>query len=407
MQDKDLYSQILGVEKPWAIEDVKLDTEKQRVDIIVGWPRGEKVPCPTCGKLCEAYDHREERSWRHLDTCQMKTFLHCRVPRVNCSDHGVGTMNVSWAESNARFTKLFERFAIDLLKACQNREKGKELLRISWDEINHIMEKAVRRGLQRREAELIEYLGIDEKNFRKGHSYITVLSDLKGGRVIDVVEDRKEESADVLWGSLRDEQIAGVKAVAMDMWPAFINSTQKHLPNSDIVHDKFHIIGHLGKAVDKVRRRENKRLISGDIELLKGTKYLWLKNRVNWTGEEQSKFRELKGEQLDVGRAWNIKEMFNHFWGYSYEGSAKSFFKQWYFWATHSRLKPIIEVANMIKDHMANIFTYLKHHITNAVAEGLNSKIQQIKSVARGFRSFDNYRMAILFHCGKLALYPQ
>lgn len=407
MQDKDLYSQILGIEKPWEIQEIKLDMEKQRVDVTVGWPKRQKAPCPECGKLCEVYDHREERSWRHLDTCQMKTFLHCSVPRVNCSDHGVGTMKVSWAEANARFTRLFERFAIDLLKACQNREKGKELLRISWDEINHIMEKAVQRGLQHRGEETIEYLGIDEKNFKKGHSYITVLSDLEGGRVIDVVADRKEESADVLWKSLTTEQILQVKAIAMDMWPAFINSAQKHLPNSDIVHDKFHIIGYLGKAVDRVRRQENKRLIGENIDLLKGTKYLWLKKPENWTGEERSTFRELKGEQLAVGKAWNIKEMFGHFWGYSNEGSARSFFKRWYYWATHSRLRPVIEVAKMIKNHLANILTYLKHHITNAVAEGLNSKIQQIKSVARGFRSFKNYRMAILFHCGKLALYPQ
>ena len=222
-----------------------------------------------------------------------------------------------------------------------------------------------------------------------------------------VADDREKESVSMVWGSLTQEQKDKVRAIAMDMWPAFINSAGEYLPNSDIVHDKFHISKHLGKAVDKVRYKENKMLIKEEIDFLKGTKYLWLKKKDNWTEGERNKFQELKNEQLDVGRAWSIKELFTKFWAYNYKTSARKFFKRWYFWATHSRLKPIIEVAKMIKEHLSNILTYLKHRITNAVAEGLNSKIQQIKATARGFRNFDNYRIAILFHCGKLSLYPQ
>ena len=381
--------------------------EELKVEIWVEWPKGKKVACPECGELCVTHDHREERSWRHLDTCQFKTIIHCRMPRAKCPSHGINTIKVAWAEAHSRFTNMFERFAIDMLQASQNRDKAREILKISWDEINHIMGKAVQRGLKRRRAEPIEYLGIDEKNFRKGHSYITVLSDLKGGRVIEVAEDREKESVSMVWGSLTQEQKDKVRAIAMDMWPAFINSAGEYLPNSDIVHDKFHISKHLGKAVDKVRYKENKMLIKEEIDFLKGTKYLWLKKKDNWTEGERNKFQELKNEQLDVGRAWSIKELFTKFWAYNYKTSARKFFKRWYFWATHSRLKPIIEVAKMIKEHLSNILTYLKHRITNAVAEGLNSKIQQIKATARGFRNFDNYRIAILFHCGKLSLYPQ
>ena len=107
-----------------------------------------------------------------------------------------------------------------------------------------------------------------------------------------------------------------------------------------------------------------------------------------------------------MGRAWALKDMFSELWEYTYEGSAKNFFKKWYWWATHARLKPLAKAAKMIKEHLPNILTYLKHRITNAVAEGINSKIQQIKSAARGFRNFYNYRTAILFHCGKLNMYP-
>jgi transposase len=111
-------------------------------------------------------------------------------------------------------------------------------------------------------------------------------------------------------------------------------------------------------------------------------------------------------DEMKVGRAWSIKETFRRFWDYRYRGAAESFFKSWYYWATHSKLKPIVDAARTLKRHIVGILAYLKHHITNAATEGLNSKIQSIKSDARGFRNFQNYRIAILFHCGKLNLYP-
>ena len=124
------------------------------------------------------------------------------------------------------------------------------------------------------------------------------------------------------------------------------------------------------------------------------------------TKNAKKTFRQFTLDELKVGRAWSIKEAFRHFWFYSYQGSAKTFFKKWYFWATHSRLKPVIEAAKTLKRHFKGIISYLKYHITNAVSEGLNSKIQSIKANARGFGNFENYRVSILFHCGKLNLYP-
>ena len=160
------------------------------------------------------------------------------------------------------------------------------------------------------------------------------------------------------------------------------------------------------EAVDKVRRGEHKELTFRKDTTLTGTKYLWLKSKKNFTKNNKSDFRKLNIDQLAVGRAWNRKELFRHFWSYRYEGSARKFFKKWYFSATHSRLQPVIDVAKMLKRHIENILTYVKHRITNAFAEGINSRIQHIKATARGFRNFENYRTSILFYCGKLNLYP-
>lgn len=406
MQDKALFKQLLGLKGAWEVTEVKVDCEKVRVDIWVRWPSLEQVSCPECGKRYGVYDHREERQWRHLDTMQFQTILHCNIPRVKCTEHGVKSVEVSWSEERSRFTALFERFAIEVLQGCQNQTKAAKILKLSWDEVHEIQERAVGRGLSRREEKEIAYVGIDEKSFLKRHSYATVVLDIKDARVIDVGKDRKEATVKGILAGMPEKQRAGIRAVAIDMWEPYIKAVESMLPDADIVHDKFHIVKHLGEAVDKVRKAEHKDLsMSGD-ESLKGTKYLWLTNPRNWTDKQRELFRELKGERLKVGRAWALKDMFPELWEYTYEGSAKNFFKKWYWWATHARLKPLARAAKMIKEHLPNILTYLKHRITNAVAEGINSKIQQIKSAARGFRNFYNYRTAILFHCGKLNLYP-
>jgi transposase len=178
------------------------------------------------------------------------------------------------------------------------------------------------------------------------------------------------------------------------------------LPEAALVHDRFHISAHLNDAVAAVHREENRRLQKLGDERLKGTQRLFGFDPDKLDEEQAVKFSELKGSDLKSARAWAIKEVFRRFWYYSYEGSARKFFKSWFGWASHSRLKPIIKVAKMLKRHFENIITYLRHPITNAVTEGLNSKIQAIKSNARGFRSFWNYRTRILFFCGKLNLYP-
>ena len=281
------------------------------------------------------------------------------------------------------------------------------MLKLSWDEVHLIQEKAVKRGLGRRILGELKHIGVDEKSFLKGHQYATVLSDLDHPCVLEVARDRKEESLGELLNQIAQPQRDLITAVAMDMWEPYIHAVEQQLPQADIVHDKFHIAKYLGEAVDKVRKAENRHLVKQQDGTLKGTKYLWLTNPNHWTEQQQASFKDLKDKGLKVARAWSIKEMFSELWGYRYEKAAKNFFKKWHCWATHARLKPMAEVAKKLKRHLENILTYLKHRITNAVAEGLNSKIQQVKSAARGFRNFENFRIAILFFCGKLDMYPQ
>jgi transposase len=400
------YEQLLGLSGAWKVSGVQLELAAKRIVVEIYHDHSQPLECPECGQSCPHYDDREMREWRHLDTMQFETVLRCEVPRCKCPEHGVKTVHVPWAEKGSRFTLLFESFAIDVLKACSSVKAAAELMGMNWHQINQIKRRAVARGLERRQTAPVKYLGIDEKSFRKGHNYISILTDLDRSRVLDVAEGRDESGCDKLFEGLTEEQLKEVKAIAMDMWRAYIKAAESHMPDADIVHDRFHISQHLNQAIDKVRRQEHKILSSQKDDTLKKSKYLWLTGFENLSEEMQVRFTELQSLGLKVGRAHAIKETFDHFWDYTYPACARKFFKQWYGWARRSKLEPVKRVAKMINEHFENIITYLKHRITNAATEGFNGVIQSIKANARGFRNFENYRVAILFQCGKLDLKP-
>lgn len=406
MRDKELYAQILGLSDPWFVEEVELLNDKKEVVIRVGLRGSIVLVCPSCNEPMPGYDSRKRR-WRHLDTCQYKTIIEGDVPRGQCPVHGVKQIGVPWAEERSQFTALFERLAIDWLKGTAQSCVA-ERLGLSWDEVHGIMERAVDRGLQRRPERAVSHIGVDEKSVGKHHEYVTVVCDTQQGDVLYVGDDRKKESLDAFYRQLTPDQREAIEAVSMDMWEAFIQSTQEHIPNAKdkIVFDKFHVVKHLNEAVDKVRRSEHKALLGQGDSPLTGTKYLWLKNPENFTRDDSKDFSSLRESHLKTARAWAIKQTVMELWGYTYVGAARRFFDKWYSWAIRSRLDPIKKVARMMKERLENILTHLKERVTNALAEGINSMIQWIKYTARGFRNRQNFKTAILFHLGGLDLYP-
>ena len=242
VQDHELYRRILGIEGPWFVESVELKLEDGEVHVFLGHHEMIEWECPECGAAGKLHDHQPERRWRHLDTCQYQTILHAEPPRTECRNHGVKVIKLPWAEPSSRFTALFEALAIEWLKAASQKAVA-DRLKLSWDEIHGIMERAVQRGLKRRQAEPVSQIGVDEKAFRKGHSYLTLVNDLVRKRVLYVAEERRQSSLDGFWETLTAEQISGIHAVAMDMWDPYIASVREHLPAADgkIVFDKFHV----------------------------------------------------------------------------------------------------------------------------------------------------------------------
>lgn len=247
-----------------------------------------------------------------------------------------------------------------------------------------------------------DYLSIDEKSFKKGHQYITVLSHPASGCVLDVEENRTKEACKKLFAkSLTTEKLNKVSAISMDIWKAFIQTAQEILPNASIVHDRFHLIKYLNEAIDKVRRREVKQH-----QDLKNSRYALLKNPENLTERQRIHFEAIADDaNYEVSKAWQVRENFKALFSKGKLMATLSFL-QWANDATKRKIKEVDKVVEMFKNHLLGLVNALLINLTNAMAERLNGKIQELKTVARGYRTFTNFRSAILFFNGGLNLYP-
>lgn len=406
MQDRDLYAKLLGIVAPWGVEDVELEMKAREVVVRVAVVDEAALKCPSCFKSCGRHDTRERR-WRHLDTMQMKTILVAKVPRVKCAEHGVHQVPVPWAEAGSRFTALFEAVVIDWLKEASTSGVAR-LLRLTWDEVDGIMQRAVARGLERRGPVLAQRLGVDETSFAKRHEYVTVVNDLDEKRVLYVADGRGKDSLSGFYEQFQAAELQSVNVVAMDMHAPFIAATRQAVPRADekIAFDKFHVAQHLGDAVDQVRRAESKELrLAGDDRLV-GTRYEWISNPVRMSDDRWERFASLRASTLRTARAWALKEEAMSLWSSQLGSWAREGWEAWYRWAIRSRLEPMKKVARTVREHLVGILVAIRKRVSNAKAEGTNSAIQWIKYRARGFRNRDRFRAAIYFHCGGLDLYP-
>jgi transposase len=407
MDTTDLYTVLLGLPSPWTVIDVVVDEAQKRVDVHAEHELGSRFPCPQCGDLLPVYDHTPARAWRHLDSCHFCTFLHACVPRVACRRHGVKQVLVPWALPSSRFTIPFEQFALRVLHETDVQGAAR-LLRISWDQTWGVMERAVDRGHRRKRRRVMRLLGVDEKSVGAGQDYLTLVTDLRRSTVEYIADGRTKDSLAGFYEGLNTRQLAGIEAIAMDMWGPFIRATREHVPDAErkIVFDRFHIMKHMNEAVDAVRKKEHRQLRQEGDGTLSGTKYLWLFAEENLPQKHQERFACLKRLHLKTARAWALKEMLRELWRYKRRGWAVKHFRSWNQWATRSRLEPVRKVATMLRAHLSNVLTYFDHRITTATCEGVNNKIQQIKHSAFGFRNRAHFRTAIFFHCGGLDLRP-
>lgn len=380
MRDVDLFTKLLGLKRPWVVDEVILGPDDESVNVFVRHRSNARFRCPECEAVLPLYDHTPLRKWRHLDHGSWMTWVHGRIPRVSCLFHGVRNVRVPWALPISRYTLGFEKHAIDTLLEADVLGASR-LLRLSWHESWGVMERAVARGLKAKRRRVIPQLGVDEKSIAKRHRYVTLVGDLDRGTIEFISFDRKRSSLDAYYQTLSPKQLAGIQAVAMDMWEPYISSTLEHVPDaaSKIVFDRFHVMKHMIEAVDSVRKAEHRVLQSEGDDSLKGTRYFWFYSDENLPEQYAERFTRLRRLNLKTGRAWAIKETLRDLWSCRDKSEARQHWRAWYGWAIRSGLKPVADVARMIKAHLENVLTFCDHRITNATIEGLNSKIQTVK----------------------------
>ena len=402
MFSEDFFNLLLNFGSDWKVDKVTVNTKSDDVDVYVSYI-GLTAECPESLELCCIYDHRTNRRWRHLDTMQFKTYINCEVPRVK-SSQGVKTIKVPWADNYERHTYLFEPLTIDLLKGTKNQTETSKLLRCGFNIVNRIIHGSVKRGLERRPKNgIFTNLSIDEKAFKKGHSYVTVVSRPLTGSVIDVCEGRDKASTKALLENIVvPEQRDNVETISMDMWKAYQSSVEEVFTKAKVIHDRFHLIKYLNDAIDKVRRREVKQH-----EGLKNSRFALLKNKENLTDKQKIIFEHIQSANYQVSKAWQVRENFRKIFGSHSTTEALSLFIRWGASVLKTNIKEVIKVAKMFNNHLEGVCNAMVEGFSNAMAERLNGKIQEVKSVGRGYRTFKNFRSAILFFHGNLDLYPQ
>jgi transposase len=388
LRDTNLLQLALGLMPPWAVTRSDFDPEAHRLDIEIDFAPGGRFACPTCGATdCPAYD-TERMTWRHLNFFQHPAYLHARVPRIRCDKCGVKRVTVPWARPDSGFTLLFEALVMTMVSAMPvkavARIVGEHDTRL-WRVVHHYVDQA----RARTDASGVTQLAIDETAARKGHDYVTLFVDIDQARVLFATEGKNAETvaafADDLAAHGGDPE--AISEVCIDMSPAFIKGVAENLPNAAITFDKFHAVKIINDAVDQVRRAEHK-----GQALLRGTRYIWLRNPANLSDRQRATLDNLPTRHLKTARAYQIRLAFQELYDQTSTEAAAGFLKKWYFWATHSRLEPIIAAAHTVKRHWHGILRWFDSKIANGLIEGINSLVQAAKAKARGYRSTRNLK---------------
>jgi transposase len=399
-----LFTSALGLQPPWAVDDVKLDVARKRIDFEVRC-QGTLLSCPACGAASQRVHDRLRRSWRHLDFFQYEAWLHADVPRVACGACGKTTqLGVPWARPGSGFTAAFEALALALCRELPVR-RAAALLRCQdkqlWRRIEFYVEQA--RALESFEG--VEIVGIDETSLRRGQDYITVVHDLEEKRLLFAAEGREHQTVVEFAADLQAHggDPAAVRHVCMDMSAAYAKGVALALPNAQISYDRFHMIAMAIQAMDEVRREELKAQPEQVAVALSGAdpktrrNLLWgmRKNPVRWNSAQADAMHWLQRSTLKSARAWRLRmglrEVYARARQHNCAEQAAGDLGRWLSWARRCRLEPFKKLAATIKDKFDAVVRGMLDHRSNAFVESMNGQLQQAKRAARGYRTSKNF----------------
>ncbi|MEI7538980.1 MAG: ISL3 family transposase [Comamonadaceae bacterium] len=359
----------------------------------------KKNACGECGRIQSGWYDRRTRRVRDLSCGDKRIFLEIEVRRVQCRSCGkVKRERLDFLADNPFYTKRFSHYVGRRCRQETIKAIAQEL-NLDWDTVKTLEKQYMQAQLARAGTPGPKAIGIDEISIRKGHTYRIVVSDLIRRRPIWFGgEDRSEASMAQFYDWLGDKKSRGVRLAVMDMWKPFRNATLARSPQAAILFDKFHIMRHLGEALDKVRKSEYARLSGKNRRYIKGQKYTLLSRHENLTLEGRKSLKTLLAANKRLHTAYLLKESFGQLWDYEREGWARRFFENWRASLKWQRLEPYEKFAQMIDRHWDGIAAYCKpeNKVSLGFVEGLNNKIRVIQRRAYGLRDQEYLRLKIL-----------
>lgn len=383
-----------------AIKDHRIkyiDTVGENVIIHIEAKRRRRLPCGVCGRRCKQVDATRSRDFLHVPFWGMCVFLRYRPRRVQCPTCGLRREAIPWAQGKQRITNHLaltlavwtKILAVDVVAS---------LFGVHWNTVYAAVRRSVAYGLQHRTMNGILYIGVDEISRKKGHHYLTNVYDLQSKTLLWSGEGRSEQTMRAFFDTCGETLRHSVRGVCCDMWAPYMSMIKEYLPDAVLVFDKFHLIRHLLTAVDTVRKQEVRALQQSHPDLLKGTKYVFLRNPENLTSSQRQRLGYLEKLNLRITRAYLLKEKFKQFFRYRSRTWAEKFLRQWLWQATHARLKPMRDFARTVTRHLDGILAWIDVPINNGVVEALNNNAKAISHRSRGFATAQTYSL-ILLHC--------
>ena len=405
MHDVDLFQAALGLEEPWEVVGVEFDAAERRLDLRIDFPKGARFACPECGRAgCPVHD-TEPHTWRHLNFFQHEAYLHARVPRVGCPEHGVKQVQVPWARGRSDFTLLFEALVMALVKEMPVKAIGR-LVGEHDTKIWRVVHYYVDRAVDAQDLSRMRELGIDDTSFRRGQSYVSVFCDLDPSqrRAVFVADGRGQETVEQFAGFLGAHGgcSENIKEVCQDMSQPYLAGVRDNLSRAEVTFDRYHVKQKLSEAIDTIRRAEAK----DHKQLLKNTRYLWLKRPKNLTAKQVDWLDQLLQHPLQTVRAYEQALRFDDFYELDAD-AAEEYLRRWVEEARATELQPLIDFAEMLESHWQGVIRWHHSQVSNGLLEGLNSLVQAAKRRARGYRSSRNYKTMIYLVAGKLNAGPQ
>jgi transposase len=380
-----------------------------RIEAQIEPHRGIRGKCATCLKPCPGYDQLPERRWLFVPLWGIIVHFFYRPRRVECVEHGVGVEHIPWSQGKSPVSTPMMGFLARWARRLSWRETA-QVFGTSWEAVYHSVAWFVTWGLAHRQLVGVLSLGIDEIHWGQGKradQFLTVIYQIDAHcrRLLWVGRRRSQATLRLGLKALGQEVVSGLRYVCSDMWHPYLSVMAKQAGHALHVLDRFHIVGHLNKAVDEVRRAESTRLRGQPLAAkLKKMRWKLLRRGSRVRGQARIKLQGLLASKMATGRAWDLKECFDYFWHYKSVTWAGGFLDYWTERAMRSRLEPMKRVARMLRKHEGLLLNWFKAKgaLSSAAVEGLNNKIRVVTRRSYGFRTFKAMELALYHTLGKL-----